>query len=124
MNIAFQTPVQSAQEKSFREFTPDELDVGYNYAIDKCHTRVDYATLRKVGNHAGAIRKADPKKTVRKAAMEAMRAYEKRTKVRFNNVARFNAYIRSIAKMLSERNPDTKEKRSLERYREELEEVS
>jgi len=105
-------------ERGFEEFSGAELDVGYDYAIDSCGVRVDYAVLKRAGNHAGGIRKAraeaGKKCLPREAATEALRAYEQRNRVRVSS-DRFEAYVRSIAKMLSERNPQTKEKRRRER---------
>lgn len=100
-------------EQGFREFTFAELDVGYHYALSACGVRVDFATLRIAGNHAGTIRKAKGV-TPRVAAVEALRAYEKRNHVGIAH-NRFEAYIRSIAKMMSERNPKTVIKRNRER---------
>lgn len=100
-------------EQGFREFVFAELDVGYNYALSVCGVRLDFATLRVAGNHAGAIRKAKGV-TPRVAAVEALRAYEKRNHVDIAH-DRFEAYIRAIAKMMSERNPRTVTKRNRER---------
>lgn len=102
-------------ECGFEEFSSDELDAGYNWAIDKCGIRVDYGVLRKVGNHAGAIRKAK-QCLPRVAATKALRAYE-----RGNYplpAAKFQAYVRSIAKMMNER-----KNRELRRRERELAEI-
>jgi|SRR3989338_4919846 len=105
-------------EPGFSEFSSAELDVGYNYAISVCREQITRETLRVAGNQAGAIFKAKREKQEkcdpRQAATEALRAYCRRNYLSMA-MYRFNVYVRSIAKMLSERNPQTIAKRNRER---------
>ncbi len=101
------------QQDSFREFSVDEVDVGLNYAASKKGIRLTREVLRVAGNHAGAIRKAK-RVTPRVAAVEALRAYERRNSLDISH-DRYEGYISGIAKMLSERNPKTRRKREVER---------
>ena len=107
------------QQESFREFNSSELDVGYNYAVEQCSCRVDYAALKRIGNEAGAIRKARGC-PANEAAKKALDAYIKRNRISSMQVMRRQAYIRSVAKMLSERNPATVAKRNREAREAEL----
>ena len=105
-------------ERGFSEFTSAELDIGYKYAIDVSHEQITRETLRVAGNQAGAIFKAKREKQEkcdpRQAATEALRGYCQRNHLSMS-IYRFNAYVRGIAKMLSERNPQTVAKRNRER---------
>lgn len=111
------------EERGFAEFSSAELDVGYNYAIDKFHEQITRETLRIAGNQAGAIFKAKREKqeqcNPRQAATEALRGYCRRNHLSMT-VYRFNAYVCGIAKMFSERNPQTVAKRNRERVLAEL----
>lgn len=110
-------------ESGFKEFSSSELDVGYNYAIDACGERINREVLRVTANHAGGIFKAkrekQEKSDPRQAATEALRTHCQRNHLSMTT-HRFNTYVRSIAKMMAERNPNTRAKRSRERESAEL----
>jgi hypothetical protein len=110
------------QQEAFKEFSPAELDVGYYYAIEHCQCRVDYAALKLIGNQAGAIRKAT-NRGANEAAKMALDAYIKRNRISSMQVARRRAYIRSVAKMLSERSPKRVAKRARDERAAELKSV-
>jgi hypothetical protein len=98
---------------SFSEFKSDEVDVGLDYAERVLGERLNREILRVVGNHAGAIRRAE-KVVPRVAAVQALRAYERKNRIDIG-YRRFEGYVRAISKMLAERNPRTREKRRRKR---------
>jgi hypothetical protein len=105
------------QVVTFREFTDDEVLVGYHYAEEKVRTPVNLSSLRRIANDAGILRLSRPGFKPRDAATQALWAYEQRN----GNMteAKSEAYIRSVAKMLSERNSKTKAKRERDALAEE-----
>ncbi len=85
----------------FAQFETDEVQVGLDYALEKTGVKLYHSTLRAVGSTAGAImqtRKCGP----RTAACQALHGYAQRNRFDFPE-EKFEAYVRAIAKMMSDR---------------------
>jgi hypothetical protein len=85
----------------FAEFESDEVRVGLNYALEKKGERLHHETLRVVGSTAGAIMQTK-RCAPRVAAYQALHQYAQHNRLNFAP-DRFEAYIRAIAKMMSDR---------------------
>lgn len=103
-------------EHSFTLFSDEELQVGFDYAAKKDGITLRFERLRTIANNAGKTRiNADERLKPREIAARAVRAYLKGYRGITFTEREFQGYVHAIAKMLSERNPNTKAKRTHEK---------
>lgn len=99
-------------------FSASEIQTGLDYALEHCEEHLAPVTLGIVADTARGIfnqqKELDTEFTPRDAAYRALFIYNRDHRVSMTE-ERFDAYIRAFAKMMSERNPKTREKRKRER---------
>ncbi len=115
----------ATHEHGFTLVTDEELQVGFDYAAKKDGITLRLERLRTLTNNAGKTRlNAGEKLTPREIAARAVRAYLRSFRGIAFTEREFQGYVHAIAKILSERNPNTKAKRLREKAAAELAAVS
>jgi hypothetical protein len=89
------------KEIGFAQFETDEVLIGLDYALQHTGVKLVHDTLRIAGSTAGAIMQEKGCKP-RTAACQALHRYAQRNRLDFPH-DRFEAYVRAIAKMMSDR---------------------
>ncbi len=112
-------------EHGFSLFTDEEIAVGLDYAAQKDHVSLDYGRLRRIADAAGKTRiNAGVPLSPKEAATRAIKAFEREFPGSRIRERLYKGYVHAIAKMMSERNPNTHAKRRKEAEVEEILAVS
>jgi hypothetical protein len=111
-------------EHRFTLVTDSELTMAYEYVAKKDKIRLRIERLRAIANNAGKTRiNAEGKLTPRQVATRAVDAYEREYRgIRIGH-KEYTALVHGVAKILSERNTNTRAKRSRDKAADELKNV-
>lgn len=85
----------------FTEFDSEEISMGLTWASAQCGVTLHHDALRIVGNEAGGLMRS-LKLNPRDATARAIRQVERRKGITIPP-ERFEAYVKAVAKMLSNR---------------------